>query len=157
MKKITFLLKNKNRTIKLANFLSSFCKQDFCFFLYGSLGVGKTTFARGFLEGLGYNGNVISPTYNLVKLYQFSYFCVYHIDFYRIKSKEELRYIGIQDLLNYKNIYLIEWPENGCDFIPSPDIKIYFSYAKKGIIVDLFSISKKGKTMIEKLKYFSFC
>lgn len=154
MKKIAFFLENEKETVRLANNFGFICKRGVCFFLYGELGVGKTTFVRGFLNGLGYKKHVISPTYTLVNAYKFLSYSVYHFDFYRIKYKEELKFIGIQDLLNEKNIYLIEWPENGYNLLPLPDIKIYFSYKKKGIKAIFNSYSKKGKIMLKKAKYF---
>lgn len=89
--------------------------------LSGELGVGKTTLARGVLRGLGFNGSVKSPTYTLIEPYEFSGIFVYHLDFYRIESPEELEYLGLDDLLADRAIKLVEWPERAGSRLPAPD------------------------------------
>src|SRR5262245_37113932 len=66
-------------------------------FLSGPLGVGKTTFTRGFLRGLGYQNKVKSPTYTLVEPYEISGRKLFHFDFYRLKDSSELVDIGLQE------------------------------------------------------------
>ena len=89
-------------------------------FLVGDLGAGKTTLARGILRGLGFAGHVKSPTYTLVEPYEFGSTRVYHFDFYRIKDREELEYIGLDDLLGERAIKLVEWPERAFGRLPTP-------------------------------------
>ncbi len=89
-------------------------------FLDGELGSGKTTIARGILRGLGFDGHVKSPTYTLVEPYEFASKRVYHFDFYRIRDREELEYIGLDDLLSERAVKLIEWPERAFGRLPVP-------------------------------------
>jgi tRNA threonylcarbamoyladenosine biosynthesis protein TsaE len=80
-------------------------------FLHGQLGAGKTTFVRGVLRGLGFEGRVKSPTYALVEVYAISRLNLYHFDFYRLKDPDEWHEAGFRDSVTAKAISLIEWPE----------------------------------------------
>ena len=86
-----------------------------CIFLIGEIGVGKTTFARNFInylqkrEGIK-ETEVLSPTFNLLYEYDIKNLKVMHYDLYRVKKSKELDQLGI-----FKNdvdsINIIEWPE----------------------------------------------
>ncbi len=104
----------------LANTCQSRCSLHVC----GDLGVGKTTLVRGFLRALGHTGIVKSPTYTIVEPYQIGDRKIYHFDFYRLGDPEELEYLGIRDYLEENMIALIEWPEKGGTFTPTPNIQI---------------------------------
>ena len=83
--------------------------------LSGGLGVGKTLFCKGVLEGLGYQGDVPSPTYNIMNHYSPPDTClpVIHADVYRLNSPDELEEIGLLDSADTDTVCLIEWPEQG--------------------------------------------
>lgn len=101
-------------------------------FLTGNLGAGKTTFVRGFLRGLGYQGTVKSPTYTLVEHYLIDHLNIYHFDLYRLTDPLELEDIGYRDYLHGDNICLIEWPEKAGKLLTKSDIAITITVAENG-------------------------
>ena len=107
-------------------------------FLTGELGAGKTTWVRGVLRGLHYDGPVKSPTYTLVEPYYLQSFNVYHFDLYRINDPQEIEFLGIRDYLDSTGVCLIEWPERAHALLPEPDCRIEFLHEDHGrrLIVD---------------------
>lgn len=77
--------------------------------LFGTLGAGKTTLARGVLRGLGFTGDVASPTFPIVQVYE-TQPPLWHVDLYRIERPEELEELGLDEAA-YDSALLIEWPE----------------------------------------------
>jgi len=81
-------------------------------FLYGELGAGKTTLAKGIVSGLGAarEEDVTSPTFTLVHEFR-GPVRVFHIDLYRIEGRADLQSLGLDDLFASPAIVLVEWPE----------------------------------------------
>ena len=80
--------------------------------LYGALGAGKTTLARGLLRGLGHDGEVASPTFPIVQAYAppDTRIPLWHVDLYRIEDPAELEEIGLDEARDAAAM-VIEWPE----------------------------------------------
>jgi tRNA threonylcarbamoyladenosine biosynthesis protein TsaE len=117
-------------------FAHKLVKGDIIFF-EGTLGTGKTTLIKGILSGLGYSGNVTSPTYTLLQNYQLNDYEVAHFDLYRLADPEELEWIGIRDLFNAHNIALVEWANKGEGHLPSPVyiIDLYYNGKKRNLVL----------------------
>lgn len=79
--------------------------------LYGTLGAGKTVISRGICKGLGFLGQVNSPTYTIVHEYPNAAIPIYHLDLYRLPPHADLDEIGVDYYASQKGITLIEWPE----------------------------------------------
>jgi len=79
------------------------------FALVGDLGAGKTHWTKGFAAGLGFTGTVTSPTFALAHEYRGGSLPVFHFDFYRIESVEELYALGWDEYLDERGIVVAEW------------------------------------------------
>lgn len=140
MKVIQF--KSAAAMMRFAAEFAASCKADrgLVIFLQGELGAGKTTFARGFMQGRGYQGRVKSPTYTLVEPYETPSGPVYHFDLYRLGSKESLYTLGIEDYFVPGAICLIEWPECGKGVLPLPDTCVNFQIVGKDRCLSIESL-----------------
>ncbi len=80
--------------------------------LFGRLGAGKTSLARGILQGLGFAGDVGSPTFPIVQVYEPPdlRLPVWHVDLYRIEDAAELEELGLEEALEDAAL-LVEWPD----------------------------------------------
>jgi tRNA threonylcarbamoyladenosine biosynthesis protein TsaE len=78
--------------------------------LRGDLGAGKTTLARGVLRGLGFEGDVASPTFPIVIPYDQLALPAWHVDLYRIEDQAEIEELALDEALS-DGVLLIEWPE----------------------------------------------
>ena len=119
----------KNFSKKISEIISS----GDTIFLYGEIGVGKTTFVRfivNYLEkknGIK-NSEVLSPTFNIVYDYHVKKIKILHYDLYRLKNYQDISQLGIFETSN-KSIKIIEWPEL-IKLKPEDRIDIQFKYSK---------------------------
>ena len=98
--------------------------------LNGDLGAGKTHFCKGVVDGLGCQAEVTSPTFSLVQEYRGGRFPVFHFDFYRLDSPEELIGIGWDDYLEEEGILLVEWAGKFSEVLPAGTIELRFERGK---------------------------
>lgn len=100
--------------------------------LVGDLGAGKTHFSKGVVSGLGAKGEVTSPTFSLVNEYPGGRLPVFHFDFYRIDSPDELIRIGWDEYLDEDGIILVEWADKFPELLPEGMIPLHFSIEADG-------------------------
>ncbi|MCL4152155.1 UNVERIFIED_CONTAM: hypothetical protein GTU68_060906 [Idotea baltica] len=100
--------------------------------LVGDLGAGKTHFSKGIVSGLGADADVTSPTFSLVHEYPDGRLPVFHFDFYRIDSPDELVRLGWDEFLDEDGVILVEWADKFPDLLPEGAIQLHFSIEKSG-------------------------
>ncbi len=123
MNKETLVCKTVEEMEQLGAKIASTCKPGSVISLRGSLGAGKTVFARGAARQLGITEAIVSPTFTLVQEYEGS-MPMYHMDLYRITSEEDFIMIGGEDLLYSNGLCLIEWSEVINEMLPEKTIFI---------------------------------
>lgn len=100
------------------------------FAFYGKMGAGKTTFIHAFLKKFGVVDAGASPTFSIVNTYYArSGLPVYHFDFYRIESQEEVYDIGYEEYFYGPGICLVEWPEKIPDLLPDDRVSVFIEEA----------------------------
>ena len=131
-------------TKDIAEKISAKLKKNQIIFLYGEIGVGKTTFVKYVINKLQKDKKiniteVTSPTFNILNEYQIGDIKIKHYDLFRIKLKEEIINLNIFED-NSDSITLIEWPEI-IDFKSDKYIELFFNYNED---LDRRSLEIKG-------------
>lgn len=113
--------------------------------LIGDLGAGKTTLAKGIVEGRNAAAadDVSSPTFTLIHEYG-NPVTVYHVDLYRLETLEQARRLGLEELFDRPALTLIEWGERFPELLPSERIEIQINYASEDNRVIEISSRKAG-------------
>jgi tRNA threonylcarbamoyladenosine biosynthesis protein TsaE len=86
--------------------------------LDGELGSGKTQFVKGLASGLGFVGEVTSPTFTLIHEYIGGRLPIYHFDFYRLENEVEALQLGLEEYLQGNGVCVIEWAGKFPPLIP---------------------------------------
>ena len=107
----SFITNSPKETEEIAEKLAHTLKGGEVIAFEGPMGMGKTCFTRGLAKGLGFNGQVNSPTFALVNEYKGERLAVFHFDMYRIEDEDDLYSIGFYDYLERNGICLVEWSE----------------------------------------------
>ena len=133
-----------NLSKKIGNLLSN----GDVIFLYGEIGVGKTTFVRGLINNFevqrGTNeSQILSPTFNIVFDYVIKELKIMHYDLYRLKNSKDINELGI--FVEIENcITLIEWPEL-IEKKPDDRIELFFNYLEENLDKRNLEIKGHGK------------
>jgi len=114
--------------VALGGRLAHACLQATTVFLHGSLGAGKTTLTRGWVQGLGHQGKVKSPTYTLVEPYEL-----------------------VRDYFAANTLCLVEWPEKGEGWLPAPDLDITLTYVNEQREALIEARTAIGEAILERL------
>lgn len=109
--------------------LAAWLPQKAVVLLVGELGAGKTTLAKGIVEGrqAASADDVSSPTFTLIHEYG-NPVSVYHADLYRLDTIEQARRLGLEELFDRPALTLVEWGERFPKLFPSSRIEIHLRH-----------------------------
>jgi tRNA threonylcarbamoyladenosine biosynthesis protein TsaE len=124
-----YISNSEDKTRELGMQFSKILNRGDVIALYGELGTGKTQFIKGICKGLSIAEEVTSPTFTIMNIYKNEH-TIYHFDFYRLVSENEIFELGINDFLFSDGISLIEWAERGKVFLPEKRFDIVFDYGE---------------------------
>lgn len=123
MKSRTYHTESEDETIALGERIAAELPATAVVLLIGELGAGKTTLAKGIVQGLGAAtpDDVSSPTFTLIHEYSPS---VYHIDLYRLDTAAEVATLGLDEIFDRRAVVLIEWGERFPELMPEQRVEI---------------------------------
>ena len=126
-------LKSLEDTKLLSEKISKIVNAGDAIFLYGDIGVGKTTFVRGLINNLEIQkrinkSQILSPTFNIVYEYNIGNIKIVHYDLYRLKKYKDILELGMFDT-SKDYIKIVEWPEL-IELKPKDRIDLLFEYTK---------------------------
>ena len=126
-------LKSLEDTQNFSKNISKIVSAGDIIFLYGEIGVGKTTFVRFFINHLENkkrikNSEVLSPTFNILYDYEVGNIKILHYDLYRLKNYKDISQLGMFETSN-DSIKIVEWPEL-IESKPKDRVDIQFQYSK---------------------------
>ncbi len=126
----THITQSPYGTVKLAEKVAQRVREGTVICLEGALGAGKTLFVQSMARTLGVQGEVTSPTFNLMNIYEG--FCpIVHFDLYRLQTEEELEDIGFYEYTDFPDgIVFIEWAEKFPEALPDDYVKIQIERMK---------------------------
>ena len=91
---------------------------------YGDLGAGKTAFTRGVAAGLGVTDRVTSPTFTILQVHEEGRLPLYHFDWYRLESAEELYELAMDEYLQNGGVAVVEWPCRAPEAVPACRLEV---------------------------------
>ena len=123
----THITRGREETVRLGEDFARALPPCATLALYGDLGSGKTTFAKGLAAGLGVEDTVKSPSFNIYCVYSGSDRAFVHMDAYRLQSPAAYDDLLIDEIAPDPKILCVEWPENVEPSLPADTVKIFFS------------------------------
>lgn len=119
-----FISNSPDCTKKIAADLAATLNGGEVIAFYGDLGMGKTCFATGLAEGLGFKGEVSSPTFAIINEYSGGRLDLYHFDMYRVTGWDDLYSTGYFEYMESGGVLAVEWSENIESALPDDVIRV---------------------------------
>jgi tRNA threonylcarbamoyladenosine biosynthesis protein TsaE len=138
---VTFISHNPAETESLGERWGRAARRGLVIALSGDLGAGKTQLVKGIARGLGVTARAHSPTFTLVNEYGGGRLKLFHLDLYRLETREQIFSAGIEEFLQPDGVAVIEWAERLKVELPLPRVSVQIeilSEMERRIIYDDF-------------------
>ena len=144
--------KSPEQTQQIGKQLGQLAKPGDVILLTGDLGAGKTCMTQGIAWGLDIDEFAASPSFTLMREH-YGRLPLYHVDFYRLDSVEDIYDFGIDDYLFGNGLCVIEWAEKGMELMPQKRLLIEIEYVSENERkLDLKANGKRYEQMLNDLK-----
>jgi tRNA threonylcarbamoyladenosine biosynthesis protein TsaE len=119
-----FKTSSEEETVELGRRIAKELPKKACVLLIGNLGAGKTTLAKGIIDGLGFAQpeEVASPTYTLI--HEYGDGRAFHIDLYRLDEPRQVATLGLDEIFDREAVVVIEWGERFLELMPAERVEI---------------------------------
>ncbi len=151
----TCVTNSPEETAHLAELAGQKIREGTVLCLEGDLGAGKTLFVQSLARTLGVEGEVTSPTFNLMNIYE-GICRIYHFDLYRLENETELEDIGFYEYTEEpEGIVVIEWPDKFPESLPDDYVEVHIErIGEKSRQFEFASIGEKNQKFIKELEAF---
>ncbi|GAE37270.1 tRNA (adenosine(37)-N6)-threonylcarbamoyltransferase complex ATPase subunit type 1 TsaE [Halalkalibacter akibai] len=138
-------------TMKLASALAGLVQKGDVITLEGDLGAGKTSFTKGFAQGLGVKRVVNSPTFTIIKEYK-GRIPLYHMDVYRMEDEDEE--LGLEEYFYGEGVSVVEWPSMIASQLPEDRLVIsLFHVGETNREIKMHSTGLRSTELLKELRY----
>jgi len=127
MQSLTFNSQSPDQTQLLGSYLGKLAQKADVLLLTGELGTGKTCLVQGIARGLNVQEYAFSPSFVILRQYH-GRLPLYHIDFYRLDSLDEIVGLGLEDYFYGDGVCVIEWAEKGQQLLPPDNLLLSMKY-----------------------------
>lgn len=124
------LIRNEEETKAFGMKLGKSLKPGSVIALIGDLGTGKTALTKYIAKGLGIGEMVTSPTFTIISEYYSGRLPLFHFDFYRLESSEDLFETGAEEYFGAGGVTVIEWADRMPEILPDDALCIFIEYGK---------------------------
>jgi tRNA threonylcarbamoyladenosine biosynthesis protein TsaE len=154
MQSLTLNSHSPEQTQLLGSRLGKLARKADIFLLTGELGTGKTCLVQGIARGLNVREYAFSPSFVILRQYH-GRLPLYHIDFYRLDSIEEIADLGLEDYFYGNGVCVVEWAEKGLRVLPQDNLLIsirYLPVSQTGRSIRLKPQGERYNELIEQLR-----
>ena len=151
MQSLTFNSQSPDQTQLLGTYLGKLAQKADVLLLTGELGTGKTCLVQGIARGLNVEEYAFSPSFVILRQYR-GRLPLYHIDFYRLDSLDEIAGLGLEYYFYGDGICVIEWADKGQQLLPPDNMLISLQYVAASSTGRAICLKPQGERYNQLLK-----